>query len=100
MARTILHQSGLLRKFWAEAIRTATYIINRMPTAKLGHTPYEALTSQPPNLSNLHIFGAKGQVLVEGKHLAKFDKRTVEMIYLGSALIQNVKSHYQQCDRI
>lgn len=89
IARTLLHQSGLPQKFWAEAIRLATYIVNRMPTSILGHSPYEAWTGHPPDVSNLHIFGAKGQVLVEGKHLSKFDKRTVEMVYLGPAISNN-----------
>jgi hypothetical protein len=67
-------------------VRLATYLINRLPTRKITTSPFEAWTGDTPDLSNLHIFGSKGQVLVEGKHLAKFDKRTVEMIYLGPAL--------------
>lgn len=86
IARTLLHQSGLAKQFWAESVRLATYLTNRMPTSKLGITPYQAWTGELPDLSNIHIFGSKGQVLVEGKHLTKFNKRTQEMIYLGPAL--------------
>jgi hypothetical protein len=34
---------GLSTKYWAEAVHTTVYLINRSPTSKLdGKTPYEA----------------------------------------------------------
>ncbi len=86
-AKILLHQSGLPQFLWAEATRLATYLINRQPTKHLGNvSPYKAWTDHPPDLSNLHIFEAKGQVLVEGKHLSKFEKRIALMTYLGLAI--------------
>jgi transposase InsO family protein len=85
-ARTLLHQSRLAPKFWTEAVRLATYLTNHLPTKKLDCSPYEAWTEHPPDISNIHIFGSKGQVLVEGKHLLKFDKHIVKMTYLEPAI--------------
>ena len=43
--RSLLSESKLQKGFWAEALATSTYIINRSPTkAVVGMTPYEALT--------------------------------------------------------
>ncbi len=85
--RTLLHQSGLPQFLWAEAVCLATYLINRQPTKHLRNiSPYKVWTEHPPDLSNLHIFRAKGQVLVEGRHLSKFEKHTTIMAYLGPAL--------------
>ena len=41
--RSMLADSGLPQKFWAEALSTAAYLINRSPTRSLaGKTPFEA----------------------------------------------------------
>ena len=51
MARSMIHQSKLGLKFWAEAVATAVYIRNRSPATKLkGKTPFEIW-----NLSLIHI---------------------------------------------
>ncbi|KAH9762142.1 Integrase catalytic domain-containing protein [Citrus sinensis] len=44
--------------FWADAVTTATYLINRSPSTALGFkTPQEIWSRKPPDLSNLRIFG-------------------------------------------
>ncbi|EKU21551.1 retrotransposon ty1-copia subclass, partial [Nannochloropsis gaditana CCMP526] len=42
MARSLCMQAGLRRRFWAEALNTATYMFNRSRTSALnsGETPY------------------------------------------------------------
>ncbi|KAH9800551.1 Integrase catalytic domain-containing protein [Citrus sinensis] len=44
--------------FWADAVTTATYLINRSPSTALRFkTPQEIWSGKPPDLSNLRIFG-------------------------------------------
>jgi len=60
MARTILIESGLPESFWAEAIRTSVYLVNRLPSkANPADTlsAYEAYFGKPPELGHLHPFG-------------------------------------------
>ncbi|XP_021714891.1 uncharacterized protein LOC110682855 [Chenopodium quinoa] len=60
MARTMLIASGLPRNFWAEAVNTACYIINRaMLRPMLDKTPYELLKGRKPNIAHLRAFGCK-----------------------------------------
>jgi len=58
MARTMLLSSKLPHSFWAEAVNTACYIINRYMTRPLVEkTPYELLKGRKPNISHLRAFG-------------------------------------------
>ena len=59
----MLHESGLPKFLWAEAIVHAVYLKNRTWTHTLGDTtPYEILNGQKPNLKNLQPWGCKVQV--------------------------------------
>jgi hypothetical protein len=57
MARTMLIYSGLPVDLWPEAIAAAAYIINRLPTKRLGwKTPFEAATSRLPSLAYIRVY--------------------------------------------
>ena len=52
--RSMLADSRLPHKFWAEALSTAAYLVNRSPTKSLhGKTPFEALYGKRPNVNHL-----------------------------------------------
>uniref|UniRef100_A0AAG5DT47 Retrovirus-related Pol polyprotein from transposon TNT 1-94 n=1 Tax=Anopheles atroparvus TaxID=41427 RepID=A0AAG5DT47_ANOAO len=50
-ARSMLCDANLPKRFWAEAVATASYVINRSPTMGLRMTPHEAFTGRRPNLA-------------------------------------------------
>jgi len=57
-ARTLLTPACMPLNFWAEAVLTSTYLINRRPSNVLnGQTPYELLYLQQPSYEHLRIFG-------------------------------------------
>ena len=58
-ARSMLSHAGLSNRYWAEAVATAAYIRNCIPTAaiKEGQTPYERWYGKKPNVSHLKVFG-------------------------------------------
>ncbi|XP_021721230.1 uncharacterized protein LOC110688773 [Chenopodium quinoa] len=87
MARTMLIASGLPRNFWAEAVNTACYILNRVTIRSIiNKTPYELFRGRKPNISHLRAFGCKCFVHNNGKkNLGKFDERSEEAIFLGYA---------------
>lgn len=50
-ARSMLYAKRLPTQLWAEAVNTATYILNRTPTNRTqGITPYDIWTGNKPNL--------------------------------------------------
>jgi hypothetical protein len=56
--RTLLLQAHLPARFWAEALHTSTYLLNRLPsTACPAPTPHQALFGSPPRYDHLRVFG-------------------------------------------
>ena len=88
IARTLLNDTSLPKYFWAEAVNTACYIMNRaLIRPILKKTPYELFNGRKPNISHLHVFGCKCFVLNNGKdNLGKFDAKSDEGIFLGYSL--------------
>ncbi|KMQ83988.1 retrovirus-related pol polyprotein from transposon tnt 1-94, partial [Lasius niger] len=83
-AKCMLADAGLEKKFWAEAIATAAYIIDRAPNKILNNcTPEEIWTGRKPNLSHLRIFGCKAFSLIPTQQRKKWDVKTKECILLG-----------------
>ena len=85
----MLSEYKLPKYFWAEAVNTACYVLNRVNIrAKANKTPYELLKGKTPNLVHLHVFGCKYFILNNGKNiLGKFDAKADEGIFLGYSSI-------------
>nr|GFB49575.1 zinc finger, CCHC-type [Tanacetum cinerariifolium] len=82
--RSMMKAMKLPLTFWAEAVRHAIYILNRVPTRALeDKTPYKALYNRKPNLENLRIFGCTAYAKITTSHLKKLDDRSIPLIYLG-----------------
>jgi hypothetical protein len=84
MARTMLDEYKTLDWFWAEAINTACYSINRLYLHQiLKKTSYELLTDKKPNVSYFRVFGSKCFILVKRGRKSKFAPKAVEGFLLG-----------------
>jgi hypothetical protein len=84
MARTMLNEYKTLNRFWAEAINTACYSINRLYLHRiLKKTSYELLTGKKPNVSHFRIFGSKCFILIKRGRNSKFAPKAVEGFLLG-----------------
>ena len=55
MVRSMICHSTLPESLWGEALKTATYILNRVPTIVTIKTPYELWIGEEPNLKHLYI---------------------------------------------
>ncbi len=87
MARTMLNEHNLPEYFWAEAVNTSCYVINRTIVRKgLDKTPYEILKNKRPNVSYFKVFGCKCFILNDKDNLGKFDAKSDEGIFLGYSL--------------
>jgi hypothetical protein len=84
MARTMLDEYKTPARFWAEAINTACYSINRLYLHRiLKKTSYELLTGKKPNVSYFRVFGNKCFILVKRGRKYKFAPKAVEGFLLG-----------------
>ncbi|XP_010457015.1 PREDICTED: uncharacterized protein LOC104738554 [Camelina sativa] len=86
MARAMIHGKQVPKKFWAEALNTACYIINRVYVRRdTTKTPYELWRGKTPNLSYFHVFGCRCYILNDKDYLGKFDSKSDEGMFLGYA---------------
>ena len=89
----MLTESGLPKKFWAEAINKACHILNRtMVRPILNRTPYELLKGKKPNVSYFKLFGVKCFIHNNNKeNLNKFDAKSELGYFLGYS--ENLRSY-------
>ena len=85
-ARAMVHQKELPKKLWAEACNTAVYVLNHTgPTPVEDKTPYELWNghSENFNIKRLRIFGTKCYVHQPKQRRQKWDKKSVEGLFVG-----------------
>lgn len=84
MTRSMLKAKGVPNYMWGEAVRHATYLINRVPTRALkDQTPYESLRGRKPNVGHIRVFGCVAHAKVDSVHLKKLDDRSQSLVHLG-----------------
>jgi hypothetical protein len=84
MARCLLFEKDLPKKFWVEVVNTAIFLLNRLPTRALQNkTPYEAWHSYKPTLQNLKIFGCLCFAYVPQVRRDKLDRKAEADIFVG-----------------
>ena len=62
-AKAMLVHAGLPLKFWARAIMTAAYVVNRLPSRANDDglprvTPYELMHGYAPGIDHMRVFGS------------------------------------------
>ncbi|GJX72376.1 putative ribonuclease H-like domain-containing protein [Tanacetum coccineum] len=102
-ARTMLADSFLPNTFWAEAVSTACYVLNRVLVTKPHNkTPYELLTGKIPIISYIRPFGCHVTILNTIDHLGKFAGKSDEGFLVGYSLqskafrVYNLETKYYE----
>ena len=72
----MLADSKLKKKFWAEAINTATLIRNRSPEKSLECVPVEMWTGRRPDVRMMKVFGCDAYSHVHKSERGKLDNKT------------------------
>ncbi|GJR31923.1 putative ribonuclease H-like domain-containing protein [Tanacetum coccineum] len=98
-ARTMLADSFLPNTFWAEAVSTACYVLNRVLVTKPHNkTPYELLTGKIPITSCIRPFGCHVTILNTIDHLGKFAGKSDEGFLVGSENQANIHARQQEAN--
>ncbi len=85
-ARSMISHAGLPNSYWAEAVGTAAYVKNRVPTSSLKvekRTPYEKWYGRKPKLNHLRVFGCAAYAHVPSNQRQKLDKKSIKYRFVG-----------------
>lgn len=83
-ARSMRIHAGLPKIFWAEAVNTAAYLINRGPSVPLdGGIPEEVWRRKEVNLSHLKVFGCISYVHIDSADRSKLDSKSNKCVFIG-----------------
>jgi hypothetical protein len=89
ITRAMLNEKNLPNYFWAEAIATIVYIMNRTPTVVVhGMTFEEKFTGKKTNVSHLRVFGCIAYVHVPNEKRSKLDPKAEKCIFIRYSLEQ------------
>ena len=86
MVKSMISKTKLPQSFWAEALQTAMYILNRGPSKSVPKTPFELWTNRKPSLNHLKVWGCPAEVRVYNPHERKLDPRTTSRFFIGYPL--------------
>lgn len=77
-------EKGLGKEFWAEAINTTVYILNRTGTSpQEGKTPYEVYFNKLPEWTHLRTFGCEAYVHIPKQKRKKWCSKSKKGILVG-----------------
>lgn len=93
LVRSMIHSQHLEKSFWAEALRTAVYIRNRVISRSLpeGITPHHRWHGKAADLSHCRIFGCRCFYIIPKSKLRKLDPRARQAIFIG--YLENSKGY-------
>lgn len=83
MARCMLEEANLPRSFWGEAVSTANYLQNRLPTRAIETTPFEMWNKKKPAVAHCVPFGSKCYVHIPNEKRRKLDNTATQMVFVG-----------------
>jgi hypothetical protein len=84
MVRSMISAMEVPKSFWPEAVKWATYVMNRSPTfAVKDMTPEEAWSGSKPFVHHFRVFGCLAHVHVPDAHRKKLDGKSIKCILLG-----------------
>jgi transposase InsO family protein len=89
VVRTLLLESSVPSMFWVEAMKTATHLINRLPSQVLHmESPYFCLFAKQPSYDNLLTFGCVCFVHLPPHERHKLSAQSVRCAFLGYNVCQ------------
>lgn len=94
-----LLEAHLPLSYWGEALTSAAYLINRVPSRSVDfQTPLQALSSHvdAPAVPNLppHVFGCVAFVHLHKQQMSKLEPRALRCVFVGYALNQKGYRYY------
>ncbi|GKD67016.1 ribonuclease H-like domain-containing protein, partial [Tanacetum coccineum] len=87
--------------FWAEAVNTVCYVLDRVLVIKPHNkTPYELIRGRPPLIDFLKPFGCPVTILNTRDYLGKFDGKADEGYFVRYSVVNKAIGVYNKRTRI
>ena len=84
---TLLAHAHMPNTYWVDALNTAVYLINRLPTHVLNYlSPYEKLFQKSPTYDSLQVFGCACFPYLRPCNTNKLQFRSKRCVFLGYSL--------------
>ena len=64
-------------------LKTAVYLLNRIPSKAVSKTPFELWIGRKPSLRHLHVWGCLTKARVYNPHEMKLDSQTISGYFIG-----------------
>ncbi len=81
--RAMLEDLGLGEELWAEAMVTANYTRNQLPSRVHGKTPREKLFGEKPDVSHMRVFGACAYMHIPKENRKKMQSVSERGVFVG-----------------
>ena len=82
MVKSTINHYILPESLWGEALKNATYILNRVPTKATAKISYELWMGRKPSLKYLHIWGCLAEAMPYRPNETKLDSRMVSCYFI------------------
>ncbi|KAI5343217.1 hypothetical protein L3X38_011093 [Prunus dulcis] len=83
MIRSMMSCADLPIFLWGKALKTANYILNRVPTKSINQIPYEIWHGRRHSLKHLRTWGCKAEAKPYNPAEKKLDPKTVSSYFIG-----------------
>ncbi|KAL0792642.1 hypothetical protein Bca101_064019 [Brassica carinata] len=84
VARSMMFHTNVPKRFWGDAVVSACYLINRIPTKVLKDvSPFQVLNKTKPPIDHLRVFGCVCYVLIPGGQRNKLDPKSIKAMFIG-----------------
>ena len=91
MVNAMILNAGLPFNLWGEALLTACYIHNRVPSKRTHISPYEIWNGRKPNLNYFKVWGCIAYYRLPDSQRTKLGSRGIKSVFVGYA--QNSKAY-------
>ena len=99
-ARAMIAHAGLSKSYWAEAVNTASYIRNRLPTSTVKDaTPFEKWYGRKPKVDHMRVFGCIAYAHIPDCKRKKFDEKAEKLRFVGYSATQKGYRLYNEKTR-
>ncbi|GJW09073.1 putative ribonuclease H-like domain-containing protein, partial [Tanacetum coccineum] len=100
-SRTMLVDFKFPTTFWAEAVNTACYVLNRVLIIKPHNkTPYELIPGRPSLIDFMKPFRCPVTILNTRDHLGKFEGKADEGFFVGYSVVSKAMRVFNKRTRI